>query len=157
MQLINKDDFGAYVKFSANVPSRDVDFHCVDAQVIDVEPSFPDNLVSNIEAAFSESPIESNEHIEFFNDYLKPVLVCNAYRRFLLYHGRNITQFSLNVPRANEFDEVSDKGRAEMMQDALSKGKVYEMKAKRRLKELGQLDGIKYECVKRTTTRIYAI
>lgn len=130
-QLIDKDDFGQYVKWSDNIPARDVDFHCKDAQNFDAVPIMPlavvshNNLITDIETAILESPVTRPELLSFYADFVKPYLVLNAYRRFLLWSGRNLTQYGLRINNEETSTEVTDKARAEMMADALHKGNVY--------------------------------
>lgn len=129
--LITKDDFGAYVQWSNNIPAANVDYHCADSQNFDVEPIMPtavvsgNNMLTDIIAALAEDPQTKPELIAFYNAYVKPLLVLNAYRRFLLVHGINITQFGSRVNNEETSNEISDKRRAEIMADAESKANVY--------------------------------
>lgn len=51
---------------------------------------------------------------EFFNVYCKPILVHYALTRFLVEHGRNITQFGVVTPREDTSEPVSDQARADV-------------------------------------------
>lgn len=168
-QLIDKEDFGAYVKFSDNIRAADVDFHCKDAQNFDAYPIMPlavvsgNNMVTDIETAVNESPVTKPELVAFFNDYLKPFLVCKAYARFLLWAGRNITQFGLRVNNEETSTEVTDKSRAEMIADIEHKCNVYLARMTTNLYDTDYTyDGVVYEfgdCKSkpRAKTRIIAI
>lgn len=168
IQLIDKDDFGAYVKFSDNIRAADVNFQCKDAQDIDAVPIMPiavvskNNMVTDIENAINESPVTRPELLAFFNDYLKPFIVCKAYARFLLWAGRNITQFGLRVNNEDTSTEVTDKARAEMIADIEHKANVYLARMSTNLKEKAYtFDTIVYsfDCgtKPRAKTRIYSI
>jgi hypothetical protein len=134
MQLIDKDDFGAYVQFSDNLRAANVNFHCMDAQNFDFAELFPDATLSgntflaDIETAFSESPVTRPELIAFFNNYVKAYLVCKAYARLLLWHGKNITQFGIRVNNEDTSNEITDKARSELIADINSKANVYLLK-----------------------------
>jgi len=130
-QLIDKDDFGTYVKWSNNISAADVNFHCKDAQNFDAVPIMPiavvsgNNLITDIETAIGESPVTRPQLLTFFEDFVKPYLVLCAYKRFLLWAGRNLTQYGLRVNNEDTSTDVTDKARAEMMADALHKANVY--------------------------------
>jgi len=130
-QLIDKDDFGQYVKWSNNIPAADVNFHCKDAQNFDAVPIMPiavvsgNNLITDIETAIAESPVTRPELIAFFEDFVKPYLVLCADRRFLLLHGINITQFGIRVNNEDTSNEIDKEKLANFMADALHKSNVY--------------------------------
>lgn len=166
--LINKDDFGAYVQWSNNIPAANVDYHCADAQNFDVEPIMPtavvsgNNMLTDIIAALAESPVTKPELVAFYGAYVKPLLVLNAYRRFLLVHGINNTQFGLRVNNEETSNEITDKRRGEIMSDAQQKANVYLAKMTAELKAVDYtFDNIVYQyaCAKkpRANTRIAAI
>jgi hypothetical protein len=56
MQLINKDDIGAYVQFSANYFSEQTNFHIRDAQQIDLQPILPAQLITDLQALVNSNP-----------------------------------------------------------------------------------------------------
>lgn len=168
VQLIDRDDFQQYVKFSANIPARDVDYQCKDAQEFDVMPLLPvavitgNNMMTDIEVALFESPVTKQELVSLYNDFVKPLLVCKAYARYLLWAGRNVSQFGLRVNNEDTSIEVSDKARGELIADVEHKCNVY---LSRLLKELNDkkftFDTIKYttgcEVVARPKTKIISI
>lgn len=152
VQLIDKTDFGTYVKFSDNIPARDVDFQCKDAQNFDLYPISPvavisgNNLVTDIENNINVSPVTRPELISFFDDFVKPFLVCKAYSRFLLWAGRNITQYGLRVNNEDTSTEVTDKARAEMIADINHKANVYLARMQDELNDVElTFDGIVYD------------
>jgi len=139
--LIDKDDFSAYVKWSANILASQVDTHCSDAQLFDVKPIMPtakvseNNMLTDIETAINESPVTKPELVELFNSYIKPLLVLNAYRRFLLWHGVNIAQFGLRKNIEETSESITDKQRAELMADTEAKTNAYLAEFKKALKD----------------------
>jgi len=168
VQLIDKDDFGTYVKFSDNLRAADVDFHCKDAQNFDAYPIMPvavvsdNNIVLDVENAINESPVTRPELLEWFTDYLKPFLVCKAYARLLLWQGRNVTQFGLRVNNEETSSELTDKNRAELIADIEHKCNVYLARLTDNLKDTDYTyDLIVYEqscqTKPRAKTRIKAI
>ena len=130
-QLIDKDDFGTYVKWSNNIPAADVNFHCKDAQNFDAYPIMPlavvsgNNLITDIETAINASPVTRPELITFFEDFVKPYLVLCAYKRFALLHGINVTQFGFRVNNEDTSNETDKEKLANLMADALHKSNVY--------------------------------
>lgn len=130
-QLIDKTDFIGVVKFSANIPAVDVNFHCLDAQNFDVYPVMPlvggtgSNLLTDYADAILQSPVTRTELVDFFDDFLKPFMVCKAAARFMLWHGRNVTQYALTEPNQQESTPVTDKARAELIADIEHKANVY--------------------------------
>ena len=66
-QLINKDDFSGVVKWSSNIPERDVNFYCIEAQKFDLYSIMPkakvsgNNLVEDIETAI-RTTLQKFEH-----------------------------------------------------------------------------------------------
>jgi len=130
-QLIDKDDFGQYVKWSNNIPAADVNFHCNDAQNFDAVPIMPiavvsgNNLITDIETAILESPVTRPQLLTFYTDFVEPFLVLNAYRRFSLLHGINVTQFGFRVNNEDTSNEVDKEKLANFMADTQHKTNVY--------------------------------
>lgn len=56
MQLINKDDLGSYVQFSANYFSDQTNFHIRDAQNIDLQPILPTGLIDAVTTLIKTNP-----------------------------------------------------------------------------------------------------
>lgn len=168
-QLINKDDFAGIVKWSANIPDRDVDFYCIEAQKFDVYPVMPlavvtgNNFIEDIEIAIQESPVTKTKLVAFYDDYVKPFLVCKAYERLLVLHGRNITQFGLRVNNEETSSEVSDKARGEWIEQTTHKANVYLADLMKEMKKVNYtFDSVVYSFAKcdnkpKYSTRIKAI
>jgi len=169
VQLIDKDDFGTYVKWSDNLRASDVDFHCKDAQNFDAYPIMPiavvslNNIVLDVENAVNVSPVTRPELLEWFTDYLKPFLVTKAYARLLLWQGRNVTQFGLRVNNEETSTELTDKNRSELIADTEHKCNVYLARLTSALKDADYTyDSIVYsfsdcETKPRAKTRIKAV
>ena len=165
-QLINKDDFSGIVKWSSNISERDVNFYCVEAQKFDTYHIMPiakvsgNNIVLDIETAIQESPITKPELVNFYNEYVKPFIVCKAYERLLLLHGRNVTQFGLRVNNEETSNEISDKARGEWIEQTAHKANVYMNDMFAKMKEANfTFDGVVYidKSKKKTISRINAI
>lgn len=165
-QLINKDDFSGIVKWSSNIPERDVNFYCVEAQKFDTYPIMPiakvsgNSIVLDIETAIQESPITKPELVNFYNEHVKPFIVCKAYERLLLLHGRNVTQFGLRVNSEETSNEISDKARGEWIEQTAHKANVYMNDMFAKMKEANfTFDGVAYidKSKKKTISRINAI
>ena len=128
--LIIKSEFPTYVKLSKNVKDEEINPHIRDAQILDfmqwVDPTF----YTDITGSLSSRP-ELNALLE---DYVKQYLICKAFYRFLLWHGRNISPYGIRVNNEETSTEVSDKARAEMMQDVEHKANVYLSMLKDRLR-----------------------
>lgn len=168
MALINKSDFSEYVVFSNNIKDDNIDVHCRDAQNFDVYPIMPtakvsgNNMIDDIIFALTESPVEKPELIALFNDYVKPFMVLKAYCRFLLYHGRNITQYGIRVNNEDTSNDIGDKGRAEFIADNEHKANVYLARLNKALKDANYtFDSVVYQYACQTKpkakTRIYSI
>lgn len=159
-QLIDKDDFGQYVKWSNNIPAADVNFHCKDAQNFDAVPIMPiavvsgNNLITDIETAISESPVTRPQLLTFYTDFVEPYLVLCAYNRFLLLHGINITQYGLRINNEDTSNEIDEKKLANVMADALHKSNVYLARLTDRLKDVNYtFDNIVYSYNNCETTK----
>ena len=88
--LIIKSDFKAYCPINNNVKDSDLDIHIRDAQDIEFKSWVDDTFYTDLMDNLSSKP----ELTDLFNDYIKPFLVCGAYYKFLLWHGRNISKLS---------------------------------------------------------------
>lgn len=139
--LIDKDDFGALVRWSDNLPASAIDTHILNAQKFDVRPVMPVtktggvNMLDNIETAVNESPVTKPELVELFNDYVKPLLVFKAYAQFLLWHGTNVVQYGLRRNIEDTSENISDKLRAELIADTEAKANSYLAEFKKALED----------------------
>ena len=164
MQLIHKEDFIGIVPMSVNIPNKDVDLHCLDAQNIDCEPIMPTfNNVSLLAQIVVSNPTSRPQLWAFFTEYLKPFLVCKAHARFLLWHGNNITQFGTVQNQEDTSEPISDKTRAELIRSTEIKANVYLAKMTNHLKVVSYtFDTIVYSysncaVIPRAKTRIFAL
>lgn len=143
MALITKTDFSEYVQFTTNIPDRLINYHRDKAEYLDFKPLVPDAFWTIIN---SGSPGMGVEMEDFFNGYIKPVIVHYAMCRFLIEVGVNITQFGLINPREDTSQPASDGQRAAMRNQYKSDLQSYLSKFYFRLKEVNYIfDGITYE------------
>ena len=119
--LIIKSDFEAYCKLGKNIKDSDLDLHIRDAQEIELFSWIPDNMYTDLMDNLSTKP----ELTDLFNNYIKPFLVVSAYYKFILWHGKNISQYGIRQNTEDTSEEISDKSRAELMADVQAKKNVY--------------------------------
>jgi|694.fasta_scaffold02665_25 hypothetical protein len=88
----------------------------------------------------------SYELMDFYYNFVKKWLATATVVRYLPFHGLHVTQFGLEEYTQEGFGQVSDKRRAEMLQNFKGKSDVYRT---RMLNELDRVkstfDGVKYE------------
>lgn len=90
MSLIAKSDIASRVpEFSIEVPDRKILPHINNAELYDLKPLFPLAFYNKL----NNSP--GAELTTFINTYIKPVLVFQAYLRYLPVAGINATQFGM--------------------------------------------------------------
>lgn len=143
MALINKSDFSTYVQFTQNITDRMLDFFILKAETLDFKPTVPAAFWSAIN---SSSPAMGAELTDFFEDYCKPVLVHQAFLRFLVEHGTNITQYGIINPQEDTSQPASPESRASMRNAYKSDLQSYLAKFYARLKEMNYtLDGTVYD------------
>lgn len=118
--LIIKSEFTDFVKLGANVTKNsDIDTYIKDMQEIEYKPIVPLAFYN----AITGSP--GTELTSFLDTYVKPYLICGAYEKFLLWHGRNVAQFGLRENQEDTSTPISDKARAELIADVRRKTNVY--------------------------------
>lgn len=88
MNLITITDFAGIVPFSVNIGAHLADPHIADAQALDVLPRLPAALRTVLATPTVGWPADVTT---LFTDHLKRVLVLEAARRMLLWHGLHIT------------------------------------------------------------------
>ncbi|MGI4819878.1 MAG: hypothetical protein ACRYFV_01595 [Janthinobacterium lividum] len=138
--LISLADFPDYVPFSVNIGAHLVDPHIRDAQTFDVQPLIPASLWAVLAAAapgFAEdaapastalplaftAPMPTDEELsKLWYGGVRPLLVLEAARRMLLWHGLHITPNGMELT-ANQ--PVSDKQRNELRADLAGKASFY--------------------------------
>ncbi len=119
INLITLADFPAYVPFSVNIGTHLVDPHIRDAQTFDVWPLLPGALRSALEAARLDW---TEAEIKLFSDFVKPLLVVEAARRMLLWHGLHITPAGSEIVVAQP---ISSAQRTELRSDLAAKATYY--------------------------------
>lgn len=85
------------------------------------------------EPSISLSDWDDIELASLFDDYVKPYLVCCAFSRYLLWTGRNISQFGIRTNSEDTSTEVSDKARAELIADINNKKAYYWSRFKKKI------------------------
>lgn len=68
---------------------------------------------------------EVNELGTFFNKYLRPFIVFATYQQFLLWIGRNLTQYGLREMLEDTSIPVTEEGRAALIADARKKRGIW--------------------------------
>lgn len=143
MALITKSDFSDYVQFTTNIPDRLINYHRDKAEVLDFKPLVSTAFWTIINTG---SPGMGPELEDFFNEYIKPVVVHYAMCRFLIEAGVNITQFGLVNPREDTSQPASDAQRGAMRNQYKADLQSYLSKFYARLKEVEYtFDGVVYE------------
>ena len=139
--LIIKSEFTEFVKLGANVTKNsDIDTYIKDMQEIEYKPIVPLAFYN----AITGTP--GTELTAFLNDYVKAYLICGAYEKFLLWHGRNVAQFGLRENQEDTSTPISDKARAELIADVRRKTNVYLASMNDRLNDLlYTFDGVVYD------------
>lgn len=111
MVLATKEDFSTYVQFTTNIPDRLITYHRDKAETLDFKPLVPAAFWTKI---IQSSPGIGAELQDFIDDYIKPIIIHFAMLRFLVEHGRNITQFGLVVPIENTSQPAANTDRADV-------------------------------------------
>jgi len=139
--LIIKSEFTEFVKLGANVTKNsDIDTYIKDMQEIEYKTIVPLTFYN----AITGSP--GTELTAFLNEYVKPYLICGAYEKFLLWHGRNVSQFGLRENQEDTSTPISDKARAELIADVRRKTNVYLLSMNDRLNDVSYtFDGVVYD------------
>jgi hypothetical protein len=129
--LIKVSDFQAYVKLGANViKGTEMDMSIQDMQELEFN--------SWCDTPFYEDLMNCNETDRpqlhsLLNTLIKPYLICGAYAKFLLWHGRTINQGGVRSHLSDTDNEISDKARGELMNDVIRKSNIYLNKLKLKL------------------------
>lgn len=77
------------------------------------------------EPSVSSSDWQEIELYTLFDNHLKPFLICSAFSRYLLWTGRNISQFGIRTNNEDSSTEISDKARAELIADIENQSVYY--------------------------------
>jgi hypothetical protein len=88
---------------------------------------------------------EDCELLNYWNEYIKPLMCAYTIKRFTLWTGANYTQFGIRQNNDETSTEVSGQRRAELLADLNNKVNYYQMKALKRLASVrNTLDGVVY-------------
>lgn len=87
-----------------------------------------------------------NELGTFYINYIKPFLVFKTFGRFLLWVGRNITQYGLREMNEETSNPVTDEGRSALIKDIKGKGSIWQNRVSNYLCNVHwTFDTVKYE------------
>lgn len=119
---------------------------------------------SNTDSQPPSAHWETNELMNFYQQYLVPFISYSFYYRFIAYHGSKVTQAGVIEVTDGTFNHISDAGRSRMLGDIKSKVNVWTGKISKKLNDVNwTFDGIKYsqdngknQVIKRGV-RIYAL
>lgn len=101
---------------------------------------------SNLNSEPPSANWDDYETMDFWGDYLKPYLIACSVSRFMLWHGRNVTQYGLRQINEDTSVEVTDKARGELKADIDNKKDYYMTRIRKKLEDVKWiLDGVKYE------------
>lgn len=129
---ITKFDLARYADFTVNISDQKVDFQINDAGLMDVAPIITRERYGAILALEPEQlpteavpfpPVESEHTITLRGLYaaVVPFWTMCTYKRIIAFHGVDVTQAGLVVDRGQEFEQVSDKRRGEILGSIRSK------------------------------------
>lgn len=121
--LITLADFGAYVPFSPNIDPLLVEPHVRDAQTFDVWPLLPVALRTELASPVASWPVKETK---LFTDFVKPLLVCTAADRMLLWHGLHITPNGAETISDLGHQPISQAQRAQLRADLQAKAAHYQ-------------------------------
>jgi hypothetical protein len=143
--FITKLDLPEYVKFSVNTADNLINPSIRDAHVFDVLPLLgaaeeaalaayklltPEGLAALLLITDTETPgyaaaLATQKVHTLFTDTIRPLLVYESYRRFLLGHGVHITPTGAEVISGEKGEAISGQQRTELRNDAASKCAFY--------------------------------
>lgn len=140
--LIIKSEFITYVKLGANVSKNgDIESYIKDMQELEFKPIVPNDFYLAITGTLTST----SELQALLNDYVKPYLISGSYEKFLLWHGRNVSQYGLRENNEDTSVGISDKARAELMADIRRKTNIYQAEMLNQIKEANYtFDGVTY-------------
>lgn len=143
MALITKSDFSTYVQFTTNIPDRILDYHILKAEQMDFFPLVPEAFWTRINQS---SPALSDDIQDFVDYFVKPLLIHFTILRFLVEHGRNITQYGVVVPKEDTSEPVTDTARNEIRNQYLRDTQVLLKNFYNELHTVEySFEGVKYE------------
>jgi hypothetical protein len=129
--LIIKSDFAPYCKMGKNISDSDLDLHIREAQEGEFLSWVPDVFYNDLMDNLSTKPGLTT----LFNEYIKPFLCISSYYQFVLWNGANVSQYGTRQNTEDSSQEISDKRRAELMGDILSRKNTRLARLKDKLKD----------------------
>lgn len=105
-------------------------------------------LLPNVGSQPDTNPLdwELNELGTFFYKFLVPFLVFRSFGRFLLWIGRNITQYGLREMNEETSVPVNEEGRAALIVDIKGKASIWQNRINNYLCDVNwTFDNVKYE------------
>lgn len=139
MPQLSKTELASVVEqFTTNIEDRLISPHITKT----IEIGFTEILSENLIDAIQNLSLTDNtkpELIAFYNNYFKQVWSYFSYIRFLTWHGRNITQFGLVAVNDDTTSLVSDKARAELINNTERDSQVYLTRLLNRLIEVNYI------------------
>lgn len=159
MALAQKSDFPTYVQFTENIEDRLLDFHISDAETLDFAPRVPVLFYDNVVISQTASP--ANELNAFWQTYIIPLIVLFSYQRYLLWAGRQNTQYGLVQIREDTSEPITRQDRADLINDIKSKTNVYLTRFYNELRAKSHtFDGVVYNfdiCHRKVSLKIRAV
>jgi hypothetical protein len=141
--LISLADFPEYVPFSVHIAPLLVNHSIRDAHVLDVGPMLtpelwalledlrageaevPNTLPASLPLVFGDTPAPDPRLVELWTESVRPLLVYNAARRMLLWHGVHVTANGLETMSDVDNKPASDALRTQLRADLQSKCSAY--------------------------------
>lgn len=111
--LIDRTDFVGRINVGRNVPDADINVCINMVQEYVFKPLIDANLYAALITLTSGST--ESQKKTFWTERVKPFLVYAFAKEFLILHGRNITQFGINVVADDASTPISDSARTEMI------------------------------------------
>lgn len=125
MPQLSKTELASVVEqFTTNIEDRLINPHIKKTIEIGFVEILSENLIDAIQS-LSLTDNAKPQLISFYNNYFKQVWSYFAYIRFLTWHGRNITQFGLVAINDDTTSLVSDKARAELINNTERDSQTY--------------------------------
>lgn len=122
--------------------------YAVDAAVwLGAPRKFYKAIASNTDSQPPSANWEDFELMNFYEEYLQPLLAYSAFYRFVAYHGLNLTQFGATKPVDPDgtFESISATERASILGDVNSKKNVWDLKCSKKLNAVAYtFDGVVY-------------
>lgn len=138
------------VVISDNVDDATLNPHILSAQKYDFEPMVPANFYT----ALFASPV-GPELLVFLNDFITPLLVFLSYSKYLLWMGKNPTQYGLKKTSDDTSEDVPEPERAELMNDIEQPLRIELSRFYKRLDEVKFIfDGVTYDFTDNRRKRI---